>query len=170
MSDIADSIRPDRDRVQQRQRVSRQELWRLLAPGLQTQWKRILAAAGCLLLSVVLRIVEPWPLRYVVDLLAGAIQSPESAGELSANVSGAEANVNQVILSATLAMVVIAVARALADFHRTLQFSMVGNRIVTDLRARVYLHVQSLSLRFHQQARGGDLTLRMVGDLNMMKD
>ncbi|MCA9063585.1 MAG: ABC transporter ATP-binding protein [Planctomycetaceae bacterium] len=139
----------------------------LLLPGLRLQPGRIAIAVGCLLGSVVLRIVEPWPLRFVIDLFTAANGNPDGTIVLS-DMRGL--SVPEVITLAAVSLVVIASLRALADFHRTLQFSIAGNRVVTDLRARVYEHIQELSPSFHQRARGGDLTLRLIGDLNMMKD
>ncbi|MEZ6129240.1 MAG: ABC transporter ATP-binding protein [Planctomycetaceae bacterium] len=142
--------------------------FRLLLPGFAAQWQRVTVAIACLLLSVALRILEPWPLQYVLDNIIMKIT--ETDGLTLVNASNPFASVQTLLLVCALALIAIAVVRALSDYYRTIIFAVVGNRIVTDLRSRVYQHVQNLSLGFHQRARGGDLTIRLVGDLNMMKD
>jgi ATP-binding cassette, subfamily B, bacterial len=142
--------------------------FRLLIPGMKAQWLRVLVAGLCLVLSVGLRILEPWPLQYVLDhIISNVGASPQNATQ---NTTGGTTSVPHALIACALALVLIAVLRALADFYRTVTFSMIGNRVVTELRGRVYEHVQRLSLGFHQRSRGGDLTVRLVGDLNMLKD
>ncbi len=140
----------------------------LLGPGMRAHWRQLVIAFLALLATVALRILEPWPLQYVLDHVITDHMLGREGGLSSVSVS--PASVRRVIIWCAAAFVAIAAFRALADYYRTVLFSLVGNRIVTDLRGRVYQHVQNLSLGFHQQSRGGDLTLRLVGDLNMMKD
>ncbi|MCA9047551.1 MAG: ABC transporter ATP-binding protein [Planctomycetaceae bacterium] len=140
----------------------------LLIPGLQAQWMRVTTAFVCLFLSVGLRILEPWPLQHVLDSVIAEIGRPNQ--NLSADATGPFRSTGTLLIVCAGALVGIAVLRALSDYYRTITFALVGNRLVTDLRSRVYQHVQNLSLDFHQRARGGDLTIRLVGDLNMMKD
>jgi len=42
--------------------------------------------------------------------------------------------------------------------------------VLTDVRADLYRHLHRLSLSFHTRARGGDLTVRVVGDIAMLRD
>ncbi|MCA9035311.1 MAG: ABC transporter ATP-binding protein [Planctomycetaceae bacterium] len=144
------------------------KLIRLLLPGFRAQWQRVAFAVACLFLSVALRILEPWPLQYVLDNMIMKITRTNSLALI--NASNPFASVHTLLLVCAVTMIGIAVLRALSDYYRTIIFAVVGNRIVTDLRSQVYQHVQNLSLGFHQRARGGDLTIRLVGDLNMMKD
>ena len=144
------------------------KLIRLLLPGFAAQWPRVVIAVSCLFLSVVLRILEPWPLQYVLDNIILKISDHHDLSLV--NAANPFASVQTLLLACALCLVAIAVLRAVSDYYRTIIFAVVGNRIVTDLRSRVYQHVQNLSLGFHQQARGGDLTIRLVSDLNMMKD
>ncbi|MBL8814905.1 MAG: ABC transporter ATP-binding protein [Planctomyces sp.] len=150
-----------------------QRLLQLLLPGIRSQWARVATAISCLFFSVAIRIVEPWPLQYVLDHVIADIRpdvkslAPQALTQQT-TVFGASADTTLILC--VLALVCFSVLRAVADYYRTVTFSIVGNGIVTRLRGQVYEHLQSLSLGFHQRSRGGDLTIRLVGDLNMMKD
>lgn len=135
-------------------------------PGLFLHPVRLVFAISCLLLSVLLRIVEPWPLQFVIDriLLPTKIQDG-----MFGNLAGGW-EPERLVLVCAASLVVLATLRAGADYYRTIIFSIVGNQVVSDLRSRVFTHLQTLSLAFHQKSRGGDLTVRLVGDMNMLKE
>jgi ATP-binding cassette subfamily B protein len=137
-----------------------------LWPGLRAHPVRLLVAAGCLLLSVLLRIVEPWPLQVVIDV----ILLPTSPAQTGLNTWAHALSPRTLLMGCALTLIALATLRAIADYYRTVLFSLIGNQVVSDLRTRVFCHLQSLSLAFHQQARGGDLTVRLVGDMNMLKE
>ena len=135
-------------------------------PGLIAHPIRLVLAMNCLLASVLLRIVEPWPLQYVID----QILLPTSSQIGSITTTSNHGATEKLIMICAVALVILATLRAIADYYQTVIFSVVGNQVVSDLRIRVFRHLQTLSLAFHQQSRGGDLTVRLVGDMNMLKD
>ena len=49
-------------------------------------------------------------------------------------------------------------------------FALVGTRLMTEVRYQLYKHVQSLSLGFHTKSRAGDMLIRGIGDVGMMRD
>jgi ATP-binding cassette subfamily B protein len=75
-----------------------------------------------------------------------------------------------IIVLSVLAIVILTGLRALADYANTIGFALVGNRVLTQVRGEVYRHLQGLSLSFHTKARSGDLILRVMSDVNMLKD
>jgi ATP-binding cassette, subfamily B, bacterial len=113
-----------------------------------------------------LRLMEPWPLKFVVDRLLSADQT----GRLS-SIRGID-NLNPFLLLslAAIALIAITAFRALADYDCTIGFSLIGNRVLTQVRNDLYRHLQCLSLSFHTKARSGDLLVRVVGDVNMLRD
>jgi ATP-binding cassette subfamily B protein len=121
---------------------------------------------AALLLDVVFRALEPWPLKFLFDRV---FRGPRR-GKWSdfALVQGLDSGT--LIVYAGLALLVIAATRALASYASTLVFVRVGNRVLTEVRAEVYRHLQSLSLSFHRRARNGELVLRIMGDVNLLKD
>jgi ATP-binding cassette subfamily B protein len=49
-------------------------------------------------------------------------------------------------------------------------FAKVGTRVLTKIRNKLYRHIQVLSLSFHSKARSGDLVLRVMADVGVLKE
>jgi ATP-binding cassette subfamily B protein len=75
-----------------------------------------------------------------------------------------------VITVSALALVLISGLRGLADYWNTIGFARVANRVLAEVRGDVYRHLHGLSLSFHHKARGGDLLLRIMHDVNQLRD
>ena len=130
---------------------------------------RLLLALSLLALvgEVALRVLEPWPLKYIFDhLFAGKHHSRLP------NLPAALADMQPAafLAVAVLAIVVLAGLRVLADYASTIGFAVVGSRVLTKVRSQLFGHVQSLSLSFHNRARSGDLILRVMSDVNQLRD
>jgi ATP-binding cassette, subfamily B, bacterial len=129
-------------------------------PYLRRQQALVAGGFAALFAEVALRLLEPWPLKYVIDHLLGgstAAAGPGLGGE-------------QLLVAAALAVVVLAGARALTAYMSTVGFALAGQRVLTEVRGDLFRHLQRLSLDFHNRARGGDLTLRVIGDVGMVRD
>src|SRR5262249_16060407 len=74
------------------------------------------------------------------------------------------------LLVSILTLLVITGLRALADYASRIGFALVGTRVLTAARNDVFRHLQKLSLSFHTRAKTGDLLLRVMSDINMLKD
>ncbi|MGX5356829.1 ABC transporter ATP-binding protein [Kocuria sp. KH4] len=135
----------------------------LLGPHLREH--RLLAAGGIvvLLAEVALRVLEPWPLKIVVD----AISLSLGAGGVDPWIPEASW---QLLLAAGLATVAVVGFRALANYLATVAFALVGSRVSTALRARVFAHVQALSDRYHSVSRAGDTVQRLVSDIGKLQE
>ncbi|MCC7518407.1 MAG: ATP-binding cassette domain-containing protein [Verrucomicrobiae bacterium] len=59
---------------------------------------------------------------------------------------------------------VIMIVRALTSYLNTYLTSWVANRIITDIRQKVFEHLQKLSLDFYSKANVGDLISRITSD------
>ena len=60
--------------------------------------------------------------------------------------------------------------RALANYLATVAFALVGSRVSTALRERVFAHVQALSDRYHSVSRAGDTVQRLVSDIGRLQE
>ncbi|MFT3942626.1 MAG: ABC transporter ATP-binding protein [Ancrocorticia sp.] len=123
-----------------------------------------LAVLGLLAMfaDVALRILEPWPLKIAVDTVSVA---------LGAKIGAAVPNdVMGTIAVAAAALAVIVAARAGANYISTIALAKVGARVATELRSRVFDHVQSLSMRYHSRASIGDTSQRLVGDVGRLQE
>jgi ATP-binding cassette subfamily B protein len=110
-----------------------------------------------------LRALEPWPLKVVFDAGLGVrhrLDWPWLHG-LSPDL---------IVGGAAAAVLLITAARACLGYVGTISGALVGNRVVSQLRDEMYTHLQRLPLTFHARARAGDLTVRLVGDIGVMRD
>ena len=145
------------------------DLWQILrrfAPYLRAERPLLAGSVAAVVAEVIFRLLEPWPLKFVFDRLfsAGPGRSGAAGGPDGGLSPGA------LILLCAAAVVVLTGLRALSSYWNTVGFALVGNRVMTRVREHLYRHLQCLSLSFHAKARGGDLLVRVIGDVGMLRD
>jgi ATP-binding cassette subfamily B protein len=115
--------------------------------------------------EVGLRLLEPWPLKFVFDHV---LRTSKRGPEVLARFNSTDATT--ALTLAALAIVAITGLRALASYWQTIGFAQIGNRALNKVRNQLYRHVQYLSLSFHTSSRTGDLVIRMMNDVAMLQD
>jgi len=68
------------------------------------------------------------------------------------------------VVAMVLLVPCIMIIRAFSDYMSKYLLSWVGVRIITDIRQKVFIHLQNLSLDFFNKANVGDLISRIVND------
>ena len=144
----------DRDKPSMRRSL------KLVAPDVAPHRALILFGVLALLLEVAFRVLEPWPLKIVVDAVTAF---------RGAKVSHQPASV-ELLIGCGVALLLIVGLRALSNYLATICFALVGSRAATSLRARVFRHVQGLSQQFHARNRSADTVQRIVGDVARMQE
>jgi ATP-binding cassette subfamily B protein len=137
-------------------------------PALRREWLIILGAFVALGGSILFQLLEPWPLKLVLDRVIPphhAASGSEHPNELFTSLSSP-----QLLTLAALGLVTVVSLRALCDYFNSLGFAIVANRVVSRIRGDLYRHLQSLPLSFHTQARVGDLLSRVTGDIRLLRD
>ncbi len=119
-----------------------------------------------LLAESFLRLVEPWPLKFVFDRVI--VSKHHSHGWHVARLHSLDAGT--LLALCAVGLVLITGLRALADYLNTVGFALAGNRVLTAVRNDLYRHLQALSLSYHHEAKGGDLTLRVIADIGVLTD
>src|SRR6266404_1331192 len=144
-------------------------LWRILRyfwPHVRQYRLLIAGALAALFAEVGLRLLEPWPLKFIFD----QVIHPGSGRGAALLRRFDTADPLTLVTLAALAVVAITGLRAAASYWQTIGFAQIGNRALTKVRAQLYRHVQYLSLSFHTKARTGDLVVRMMNDVGMLQD
>lgn len=131
-------------------------------PHLRRQ--RVLIAGGgtAMGLEVLMRLLEPWPMKFVIDGIVGQLGADLSADQPE--------NLQQVLVLACLGLLLVVLVRAAASYAMTVCFALAGNRLLTSVRADAFAHMQRLSLTFHDKARTGDLVQRITSDVGRLKE
>ena len=134
----------------------------LLRPHLPAQSTLIGGGVLALLLEVAFRVLEPWPVKVVVDALARSL-----GADVRADVPAASP---ALLGAAALATISLIGLRAVCNYLATIAFALAGSRIATHLRQRLFNHVTALSPRQHEVTRSGDLVQRLVGDVGRLQE
>jgi len=130
------------------------------------QQRAVLGGAfTALLFGVFMRALEPWPLKFVFDHV---ILPPTGGAKLPFGLSGTLGPLQLVSLAAAAYVVILLVGSVCLYFEKV-GFGVVGNRVLTQVRADLFRHIQCLSMSFHNRARSGDLLVRVMSDIGMLK-
>lgn len=122
---------------------------------------RFAAALACVLVASAIEVLKPWPLKIVIDnVLRGAPLETRWVAPMARGGLLAIACAGLVAIYVMLAIV------NLASNYLTLS---VGQRMVNDLRAELFDHLQRLSLSFHRRREIGDLMVRVTYDTSSIQ-
>ncbi|GAA3653586.1 ABC transporter ATP-binding protein [Microbacterium marinilacus] len=133
-------------------------------PHLRGHGLLIAGGMATLLVEVVLRVLEPWPIKVVVDAVS------VSLGADSGATAGLPAATVPLLLACGVLLLGLVGLRAIAQYCSTIAFALVGSRVATALRARVFAHLQSLGLGYHSHAKAGDTVQRVIGDIGRLQE
>jgi ATP-binding cassette subfamily B protein len=137
---------------------------RNFSPYIQQHKLLITASFFALLVETGLRLLEPWPLKYVFDyiLLPAHNNSPTIT-----HIFG----LSPILLLTFLALgsVGITALGSIASYLSTYGMSLAVVQILSEVRSHVFNHLQHLSLSFHQQSKSGDLITRVTADIEKMR-
>ena len=106
--------------------------------------------------------LTPWPLKVVVDNVLSGHPMPHGFLGLSSLASHASAaSVLAIVLLAGLALQIL--DQWVSLLHTQIQVDT-GQRMVFDLRARLFAHLQALDMRHHTTVSAGDAVYRLDAD------
>ncbi|HZI22325.1 MAG TPA: ABC transporter ATP-binding protein, partial [Gemmatimonadales bacterium] len=112
-------------------------------------------------------LLKPWPLKIILDHVILDKPLPRALRALGGFLVQGRM---PLLLEASAAIVVIALAGGLFSYFQVFITSSIGYRMVYALRRELFTHLQTLSLAFHNTARSGDLLTKIAGDTNTLKD
>jgi ATP-binding cassette, subfamily B, bacterial len=131
-------------------------------------WKALTLALVAVLGETLTDILEPWPIKIVVDNILQAKKLPPVLAGIVTRLFGqnAEAMVN----FAVAAVALIAIVGAVSSYVEKYLTTSVSQWVAHDLRRTLYHHIQRLSLAEHDEARTGDLITRVTSDIGAVQD
>jgi subfamily B ATP-binding cassette protein MsbA len=118
---------------------------------LRPHWKAMTLAMVGVAGAAGTEILEPWPLKYVIDHLF-------------------DGNPFAVIRMAVMGVAAIAVGAAASSCLQNYLTTTVGQQVMHDLRLVLYHHIHRLSLAEHDETRTGDLISRVTSDIQTIQD
>jgi ABC transporter fused permease/ATP-binding protein len=128
----------------------RVEIRRILALA-RPEWRRLSIATVALLISSGMSLAYPQAIRFMVDALVGG-ESPLSLD------------------SAAVLLVVLFALQSTFSMLRAWLFTVSGERIVTNLRAKLFEAILRQDIEFFDQSRTGELTNRLAADTAVLQN
>jgi ATP-binding cassette subfamily B protein len=161
-------------------------LYKVFGPHYKKHWKLAVAAYAGLLLTILVALCSPWPLKLILDHVVLGNPLPaqvaflgrwlaQSEGEprpdhIASLPPGSGENTPELILAGlVLAFILFQVLDSLFSYLHRVGMLSIGEMLVTDIRQHVFAHLQRLSLSFHEAARSGDLVYRLTADIHDIK-
>ncbi|MFT5051011.1 MAG: ATP-binding cassette subfamily B protein [Chlamydiales bacterium] len=139
------------DRISGSARIARR-----FSPQLAGQRRELWWVAALSLSAISMEILRPWPMQWIMDRAL----VPTSPQELS---------VTTIIVIGAIAALTLASVRAVLEYASTLRLTAVGHAVTRKLREHVYRHLSELSPHFHARHKSGDLLVRLMGDVPMLR-
>lgn len=137
-------------------------LLRWMVPYLRPHRGSLGLLGGLLFLEVVLGALQPWPLAFVLDYILTGRPLPAFLADLVGPVNVQTRVV--MLLVVAIAGVALALANQLVTFQATQVQVRTGQRLVYDLRYKLFEHIQRLRLHHHVTTNTGDAVYRIDVD------
>lgn len=122
---------------------------RLLAIA-QPYRRRLIVALGAIVFSSLLGLAGPYMIQFLVNAI----------------VPGGDSSHLNVV---TVILIGIFAAQSVFYFIRGYLLAYVGERVIADLRLKLYEHLQGLSLSFFNERRTGELVSRLTNDVSTVR-
>ena len=111
-------------------------------------------------------LLEPWPLKIVLDYVVGSKSPPSWLGHWV----GDNQSRLHLLNFAAAAVIGIAIVGAVSSYVDKYVSTTIGKRVGYDLRHALYHHVQRLSLSFYDGRQTGDLLVRLTADIDAVEN
>jgi ATP-binding cassette subfamily B protein len=147
-------------------------LLKACAPDMAAEGALLASALTTVLLTVVFRVLEPWPLKLIYDFI---FRHGHGKGKELAMFSAVLGPLGH---GHRLALIWVSVAALVAfnalagafDYLSNVTMGIAASRVLSKLRARLFLHLQALDLRFHRSHKSGDLMAAVTADIDRLRD
>ena len=133
----------------------------------RSHWVALSLALVAVLGETIADILEPWPIKVVVD---NVLQHKRLPPQVEAIVARFPQDVYSTLNFAIAFVLAIAVLGAISSYTEKFLTTSVAQWVAHDLRRMVYQRIQRLSLAEHGESRTGDLLTRVTSDIDAVQD
>ena len=127
------------------------------------RWKQLVLVLVTTLLRIGLDVLKPWPLAFLVDYVLKSIPMPPALAQFVELLPGPITTGYLIAWSVGATVLLFLFSWALGVMTNYTNISL-GQRMVYDLAADLFAHLQKLSLRFHASRSVGDNIRRVTSD------
>ncbi len=129
-------------------------------------WKVLAISTVSLLVTTVMTVAKPWPIKLVLDYVLLKEPLPGWLASLNPMM---ETRWEWVLGIVAFLVVIIAFLDSTFSYLNKYYIAYAGEKIVADIRERIFAHLQNMSLSFHENYRSGDLVYRLTSDVKDLK-
>jgi ATP-binding cassette, subfamily B, bacterial len=115
---------------------------------------------------MLLRLLEPWPLKLIFDHVLLGQPLPGALAFLEP-WAGEPGTLLRVLVAS---IVGIALVSGFLYYWQNVLSAHIGQSVVAGLRADLYRHLHRLDFTFHDRRRTGDLLVRLIADIRLLRD
>ena len=134
---------------------------------LSGHWGGLLLGLLAVGIETVATLLEPWPIKVVLDTVLHAKPLPGALARTVASTLGTDRLA--MLELAVGAVVVIAIVGAAAAYLEKQCVTTLGQRVTHELRCRLYTHAQRLSMSYHDRKRTGDIISTATSDVDAIQ-
>jgi len=138
-----------------------------IATLLRPHWRAISLALVAVMGEIAADLLEPWPLKMVIDYVLQGKQMPHWLADTVSKVTGNDPIA--ILNAAVVGVAAIAIIGAISTYSEKYLTTSVGQWVTHDLRRTLYHHIHRLSLSQHDEARVGDLISRVTSDIEAIQ-
>lgn len=142
------------------------EMFKVFGYLYKVHWKPLAAGYSGLLLNILVALLLPWPLKLILDYVILQAPLPPEAAFITRWLG---TDTGTLLITLVAAYIILYLSDSLASYIHKVGLLTAAERITTDIRDRIFTHLQELSLSFHQSAQSGDLVYRMTSDTSQIK-
>jgi ATP-binding cassette, subfamily B, bacterial len=135
---------------------------------IRSHWKSLVVAFVAVLGETFADVLEPWPIKVVVDNILQSKHLPAWLGGTITNLFGT--NKLAILNFAVAAVAAIAILGAISSYVEKYVTTSASQWVAHDLRRLLYNHIQQLSLAERDETRTGDLISRVTDDIEAVQN
>lgn len=135
---------------------------------LMPHWRGMAAAVLAVLGITLADVLQPWPLKIVLDYVLSGRHLPPWIESLLATIF--RGNADAILAFAVALVVLITLVDSVSSFVEGYVMTSVGQWVAHGLRCRVYHHIERLSLGYYDRTQTGELLTRMTGDIDAVQN
>lgn len=135
---------------------------RRLIPYRYPSWRATSAGVPLLILAALLELLQPWPIKWLVDYVFGGKEAPAWLSRLWPALASQDTTGG--ILAVCLSIIVLALGQRCANVFSNILLIRAGARLVLQLRCKVWDHLHRLSVAYHDRTKVGESLYRVAYD------
>jgi ABC-type multidrug transport system fused ATPase/permease subunit len=143
-------------------------MWNLIRQLVRPYHGTLLIILIAMMVETAMSLAAPWPLKIIIDNVAGGRRFPLWLRDLLGPALGNESKTHIALLAAA-AVVSIAIIGAIAGYVDNYFTESVGQYVAHDLRVRTFHHLQRLSLGYYDTHQIGALLSTITTDVQTIQ-